>query len=67
MRDDLVPEEVEVDPIVRGAALPASQEAAIEGACLDEVADGEGEVKAGPRCHDKWSLRTMCERSKPGR
>ncbi|HEX3432053.1 MAG TPA: hypothetical protein VHT03_14325 [Rhizomicrobium sp.] len=63
MRDDLVPEEVEIDPFVRAAAFPAAEQAEIETARLVEIADGEGEVEARSRHVERLSA-VHRERSK---
>jgi hypothetical protein len=63
MRHDLVPEEVEIDPFVRRAALPAAEQAAIESARFPEVAHGEGEVETRSRHVERLS-KVDCERSK---
>jgi hypothetical protein len=63
MRDDLVPEEVEIDPRIRGAALPAAEQAAIETARFVEVAHGEGEMESRSR-HGRRLSAVHRERSK---
>jgi len=45
--DDLVAEEVEVDPLVRAAAFGTAERGAVEVACGIEVVDGEGDVERG--------------------
>lgn len=47
MRDDLVPEEVEVDPVVGAAAFRAAEEIAVEVPSGSKVIDGEGDMKGG--------------------
>ena len=47
MRNDLVAEEVEIDPFVSGSALLASKLLTVERARFGEVANGKGEVKSG--------------------
>ncbi len=47
MGDDLVAEEVEVDPVVGASAFRAAEQAAVESARGLEVVDGEGEVERG--------------------
>src|SRR5207302_2661293 len=44
--DDLVAVEIEVDPVVAGAAFGAAEQAAVEGARLGQVTDGKGEVES---------------------
>ena len=51
MRDQLVAEEIETEPVVRTAPLGTTEQVAVEGARLRQVADGEGEVE-GAQCHD---------------
>ena len=63
MRDDLVPEEVEIDPVSRGTTLPTTEQIAIKGAGFCKVPDGEGEVEAGSR-HVEQLWRVRRERSK---
>ena len=45
VRDDLVAVEVEVDPLVRRAALGAAEQRAVEVARLRKRGDGEGKVE----------------------
>ena len=47
VRDDLVAVEIEVDPDVAGAAFGATEQGAVKGAGLGQVADGKGEVESG--------------------
>ena len=63
MRDDLVPEKVEIDPFLRRAALRTAEQAAIKCACFAEIAHGEGEMETGPG-HAGWFVEANCERSK---
>ena len=51
MRNDLVAEEVEIDPFVSGSALLASKLMSIERARFGEIANGKGEMKTGPCWH----------------
>ena len=51
MGDDLVAEKVEIDPLIRVAALGAAERAAIEGAGGLEIVDGKGEVEGGKGGH----------------
>ena len=67
MRDDLVPEEIEIDPFFCGTALGASQEISIECTRLGEVAYGEGKMESGPRRHGEWFLMATRERSRLAR
>src|SRR6185437_16824423 len=46
VRDDLVPEEIEVDPVVAAAAFGAAEELPVEAARQGQVGDGEREVEA---------------------
>jgi len=43
--DDLMAEEIEVDPLGGAAALRAAKSLAVEGAGGGEVVDGEGDVE----------------------
>lgn len=45
MGDDLVPEEVEVDPFGTGSALRTTEHFAVKGARLVQVVNGKGQVK----------------------
>ena len=63
MRNDLMAEEVEVDPFVRGTALPASQNLAVESARLGKVAHGKSKVKTGSGWHSGFVM-FACERSR---
>ena len=45
MRDDLMPEQVEIDPRVAAAPFRAAERAAVESTRGSEVVDGKGEVK----------------------
>jgi hypothetical protein len=45
VRDDLVPIEIEVDPMLGAAALGASEQLAIEAARGREIVNRKGEVK----------------------
>ena len=45
MGDDLVAEEIEVDPFVRASPLRAAEQAAVEGARGLEIVDRKGEVE----------------------
>ena len=47
MGDDLMAEEVEIDPFVRGSAFPATQQLPVKRARLGEIANGKGKVEAG--------------------
>ena len=49
--DDLVAEQVEVDPVLGAASLTASEQLAVEATRGGEVVDGKGEVE-GWQCHD---------------
>lgn len=49
--DDLVAEEVEVDPMPGAAALGAAEDGAVEVAGGCEVVDGEGDVEGTKRRH----------------
>ncbi len=53
MGDQLVAVEIEVDPVVCGSPLGATEQTAVEGSRRVEVVDGDGEVEArmtGHRC-----------------
>ena len=47
MGDDLVAEEIEVDPVRRASPFRAAEQAAVEGAGGVEIVDREGEVEGG--------------------
>jgi len=53
MRDDLMAEEIEVDPLRGAASFRAAEDGSVEGAGCIEVVDGEGDVKWG-QAH--WGL-----------
>jgi hypothetical protein len=40
MRDDLMPVEIEIDPLIRAASLFALENASVEFACGIEIVDG---------------------------
>jgi len=49
--DDLVAEEVEVDPVVGAAALRTTQNGAIEMSCCRKIVNGEGYVERSNLAH----------------
>ena len=51
MGDDLVAEEIEIDPAVGAASFPAAEHAAVEGARGGKIVDREGEVERAERGH----------------
>ena len=51
MGDDLVAEEVEVDPVVSAAALGTAQDGAIEMAGGGEIVNREGDVERSEHAH----------------
>ena len=51
MGDDLMAEEVEVDPVVGAAALRAAQDGAVKVACGGEIVNGEGDVEGAQQTH----------------
>ncbi len=51
MGNDLVPEEVEIDPLWRGSPFRTSKHVAVEPARCFKVMDGKGEMKSGPLVH----------------
>ena len=55
--DDLVAEEVEVDPLGAGPAFRTAQQAAVERARRGEVVDREGEVEGGDAGHGWGSVK----------
>src|SRR6266851_2362349 len=59
VRDDLVAEEIEVDPLCRAAAFGATERGAVEGTSGIEVVDGEGDMKGGKRCSAHGIHHTM--------
>ena len=63
MRDDLVPEEVEIDPRVGRAAFSATEQAGVELARFVEIADWESKMEAWSR-HGKRLSAVHRERSK---
>ena len=63
MRDDLVSEEVKIDPLVGRAAFAAAEQASIETARFGEVAHGKRKVEAGS-VHGGEFLQPERERSK---
>ena len=65
MGDDLMAEEVEIDPFVRGSSLLAAKQLPIKRARLSEIANGEGKVKAGAIGHRQFVV-LACERSRDG-
>ena len=52
MSDDLMAEEVKVDPVFRAAALRQTENRAVKMACSLEIVDGEGKVKRVQGGHD---------------
>jgi hypothetical protein len=64
MRDDLMAEKIEIDPIVRRAPFATSQKLSIEGACFDEIVDRECEMEAGLLRHSMSLANGTAERSK---
>ena len=46
VRDDLVPVEIEIDPVVGRAAFGATEESAVEAARLAEIGNRKGKVEA---------------------
>ena len=50
MRDDLVAEQVEIDPMIGATSLRTTEELTIKMARRRKVVDWEGEVE-GPECH----------------
>jgi hypothetical protein len=50
VRDDLMPVQVEIDPLLARPPLRTAQHATVEGARRAKVVDGKGEVK-GAKCH----------------
>ena len=65
VRDDLVAEEIEVDPLGGAAALGTVQYGAVEGAGGFEVVDGKGDVKRGEGWHESL-LESMIARWRVG-
>ena len=51
MGDDLMAEEVEIDPFVRGSALLAAKQLPVKRARLGEIANGKSKVKSGAVGH----------------
>jgi hypothetical protein len=49
--DDLVAEEVEVDPVVGAAALGTAQDGAVEVAGGGEIVNGKGDVEGSKQTH----------------
>ena len=50
MRDDLVAEQVEIDPVIGAAPLRATEHATVKGARGGEIVDREGEMEWA-KCH----------------
>ena len=51
MGDDLMAEEIEIHPVMAGAALRATEQIAIECAGFGKIAHGKGKMKTGPLGH----------------
>ena len=51
MGDDLVPEEIEIDPFGSRSTLRTAEQIAVKGARLVEVVNGKGQVKWGEAGH----------------
>ena len=65
MRDDLVAEEVEVDPLLRAAALGTAEDGAVEVARGGEIVDGKGVVERGERQYGLRGAETILMVSRP--
>ena len=63
MGDDLMAEEVEIDPFVRGSAFLAAEQSPVKRACFREIANGKGKVKTGAFGHSRIVV-FACERSR---
>ena len=63
MRNELMAEEVEIDPLGRGSALLASQNLPVERPCCSKIMHGEGKMKAGAIRHSGFVM-FACERSR---
>lgn len=63
MGNDLMAEEVEIDPFVRGSAFPAAKQLPVKRARLGEIANGKGKVKTGAVGHNSVVV-LACERSR---
>ena len=58
MGDDLVPEEVEIDPFVAGSTFRTTEHTAVKGARPVQVVNGKGQVETRSVRHDlKAGLR----------
>jgi hypothetical protein len=64
MRDDLVAEEIEIEPIVRRAPFATSKKLSIEGACFGEIVNRECEMEAGLLRHWMKLANGTAEKSK---
>jgi hypothetical protein len=64
MRDDLVAEEIEVDPLIRRTSFTASEKRTVEGARFGKIADRECEMEAGLLRHRMSLASCTAERSK---
>ena len=63
MGDDLMAEEVEIDPLVRGSALLATQQFAVKRARFAKIVHGKGEVESG-RVRHGTTVKIECEKSR---
>jgi len=52
MGNDLMPEKVKVDPIGSRSTFRTTEHTAVEGASLEQVMDGKGQVKTRSVRHD---------------
>ncbi len=64
MRDDLVPEEIEIHPVIRAAALGTAQQLAVKGTRGGNVVDRKGEVERGQGHRARMPCRPIA-RPKP--
>ena len=55
MRDDLVTEEIEIDPVAARAPFGTAEQAGIERARLREVVHRKGKMEARAWCHRRFS------------
>ena len=57
MGDDLVPEEVEIDPFRRRSALRTTKHAAVKRSRLGKVVNGKGQVETRSLAHGSGWVR----------
>jgi len=63
VRDNLVAEEIEVDPLLRTAAFGTPQHSAVKMTGRVEIVDGESKMKRSKRCQSLDLTRRKCRTS----